>query len=171
MVAISVLKTRALLSLWRRGTTLPSLSDWLYCELKTGWRGALWRQNGLIAKHNGRVFVQPIYPCALKPCDTQHTRLIFGVFCMDWCSLSITRLSILWVKQGGKWHPILLRNPRQRAGRVALHLCLRWQHMGDACMCMGVKCVCVCRGGGEGRGGGRVQCTCFVFRLWAYLKK
>ena len=40
---------------------------------------------------------------------------------------------------------ILLRNPRQSAWRVALHLCLQWHHMGNACMCIHVSvCVCVC---------------------------
>ena len=50
---------------------------------KSGQRGALRPENGLITKHDGQVFIQLIRPFALKSCGTQHTRLIFGVFCMD----------------------------------------------------------------------------------------
>ena len=147
-VAVGVLKTRASLLLWRRDSLAPPCrTDRTRAEdgMKRGPSTPKWpdrrtwqaRLRSTYA-YDRRVFVQLMRSFALKPRGTQHTRLIFGVFCTDWRNLSITRLSIIWVKQGWKWHPILLRNPRQSSGRVALHLCLQWQRMGNECMCMRV---------------------------------
>ena len=137
---VCVLKTRASLSLWRRGFPCPPCrTDRTRAEDGTE-RGPFVAKMAWSPNMTGTSSFN-FY--ALKARGTQHTRLIFSVFCTDWRNLSITRLSVLWVKQGWKWHPILVRNPRQSAGRVALHLCLQWHHMSNACMCIRVS-VCVC---------------------------
>ena len=94
-------------------------------------------QNGLSAEHKQMHLHLTCTPA-------QQTRLVFGVFCMDWGNLSITWLAVSWVKQGWRWHPILSEIPVRALGEFHFTFVLQRQHTGNACICMCmVVCVCV----------------------------
>ena len=123
--------TRATLVGGRGGRRIlsPSLSNWLHARREWGLFNAkmAWSPNTM-----GCIFVQLIRPCAFKQCGTQQTNN-FGVFCSDWCNLSITWLAVVWVNN-------------QTVVRVALHLCFTvagQRQFARTCVCV-LVCVCVC---------------------------